>query len=146
MLGPYPVEKVIERLALVSALRIVGGVADFETAKTTPPNNSPAAYVLGEETGQRLGDYSSQLRQRLAVVVKVVLWVRHAGDAATGSKAVAAMTALEADVRSALFGFAPSASNFEPLAIKASGADQYYGNHLIRQVLFESNYVIESTA
>ena len=140
MLGPYPTEAVIAKLGSVTALRIVGGVADFETAKTEPPRSAPAAYVLREETAQP-GDYAEHGRQRVTVIVKVVVWVRHAGSADTGAKAEAAMTAVEADVRGALMGFKPAGSRYEPLALRASGNDQYYGNHLVRQVLFQADYI-----
>lgn len=145
MLGPYPVADVITQLENVTALRVVGGVGDFEAAQQQPPRTTPAAYVLSEESGRKLDDYSSARRQHLAVVIKVVLWVRHAGSAATGAKAAAAMSALEAQVRTALLGFTPTTTDgqFSPLWIRNSGGDQYFGNHLIHQVLFESDYVIE---
>lgn len=144
--GPYPVADVIAHLrAQVPALKLISGAGDLGTAIASQPSAVPAAYVLTEETGSRLNDYSSRLRQHLSVAVKVVLWVRHSGTAATGARAVAAMTALEADVRAALLGYVPSGISCTPLAVTRSGNDQYHGNHLVHQVLFESDYVIEST-
>lgn len=146
MLGPYPIEAVIEQLRTASALRIVGGAADLETAKTQPPRNAPAAYALRHEAGERLGDYTGQLRQRLRVTVIVVLWVRHAGTADTGAKAEAEMTAVENAVRTALLGFKPASEPYSPLWLRVSGNDQYAGNHLVRQVLFECDYLATGDA
>lgn len=142
MLGPYPTEQVIAALDALPALRIVGGVADFETAKSQPPRSAPAAFVLREESAPlNSGDFTEHGRQRVSVTIKVILWVRHAGSADTGAKAEAEMTTLEAAVREALFGFKPAATRYEPLTLRASGNDTYFGNHLIRQVLLQTAYI-----
>lgn len=138
-LGPYPTEAVITTLQANSALRLAGGVADLDTALRQPPNTTPAAYVLREETAKP-GDYAEHGRQRVAVTVKVVLWVRHVGDA-TGARAEADMTTLERSVRQSLIGYQPAGTRFEPLTLRASGADQFFAGHLVRQVLFETHYI-----
>lgn len=141
MLGPYPVDLVIEQLAAREELEIVGGAADLDVARSEPPRKTPAVYVLAEESA-RPGDYAEQGRQRVQVVVKAIIWVRHAGSADTGAKAVARMRTIETVVREQLLGFKPDQTAFEPLSLRASGADQYFGNHLIRQVLLDAAYTL----
>lgn len=139
LLGPFPVSLVIERLETLGLLKIVGGVGSLQAALETTPRNLPAAYVLSEETGREPLDYTGAYAQPMSVVIKVVLWTRHAGAADTGAKAQAAMEHIERSVRSHLREWSPSAP-FEPLSISNSGQDQYYGGQLLRQVLFRSNY------
>lgn len=141
MLGPYPLDLVIAQLAAREELAIVGGAADLEVARNQPPRKTPAVYVLAEETA-RPGDYAEQGRQRVQVVVKVIVWVSHAGSADTGAKAVARMREIETIAREQLIGFKPAETAFEPLSLRASGADQYFGNHLIRQLLLDANYTL----
>ncbi len=140
MLGPYPTNAVIEQLALSSELKIVDGAAGLEIALNTPPRAEPAVYVITEETSKGGADFTEYGRARVQVVVKAVIWVRHAGTAETGSKAVARMREAEAVVRDQLLGFVPADVRAEGLTFRASGADKYYGNSLIRQVLFDGAY------
>ncbi len=136
--GPFPVSAVIQRLSVLSELRLVSGAAGLEAALASPPNAVPAAYVLSEEAGEPSGDYGGGFAQPMTATLKVVLWLRHAGDA-TGAKAVAAMETVERAVRTQLRDWSPGAP-FEPLYILASGNDQFFGNQLIRQVLFRTRY------
>lgn len=136
--GPFPGELVIERLESVSLLQSVDGAAGLETAMNVQPKKLPAAYVLVDERGRR-GDYSGEHAQPIDVVVHVVLWISHAGSAANGAKAVAAMTALEREVRTSLCDWSPG-SPFEGLYVASSGGDMYFGGRLIRRVAFNSHY------
>jgi hypothetical protein len=138
VLGPYPIESVIDALAEVSAIKRAAGVADLEAARNEPPRKTPAAHVVHEETG-RPGAFAEQSAQPISVIVKIVLWVQHAGEADTGGKAAAAMSVLEAAVRDKLIGFQPDVA-FDPLTIRASGNDLYYGGCLTRQLLLDSAY------
>jgi hypothetical protein len=138
LVGPFPASAVIARLAELPELRVVAGAAGLQAALETPPNTLPAAYVLTEETGQAPGDYSSAFAQPMRVVIKVVLFARHAGDA-SGAKAVGVMEGIERAVRSSLRDWSPG-DLFEPLWVSASGSDDFYGGRLIRQVLFRTEY------
>ena len=138
LIGPFPVSAVIERLADVAELKLVGGAAGLQAALAAPPRAMPAAYVLSEEAGQEPGDYTGAYAQPMTATVKVVLWVRHAGDA-TGAKASAAMEGVERAVRTALRDWSP-ATPFEPLWVSHSGHDQFFGDQLTRQVLFRTHY------
>ena len=142
MLGPYPTAAVIEQLALREELKIVGGAADLDVATKQPPRAEPAVYVLAEESSTNGGDYTEYGRQRVRVVVKTILWVRHAGAADTGARAVARMADAERIVREQLLGFVPDDAHLEALTFRASGADQYYGTHLVRQVLWDAAYTL----
>lgn len=139
LVGPFPLSMVVERLDELELLKIVGTIAGLQNALQTAPRNTPAAYVLGEESGREQGDYTEASAQPMTATIKVVLWVKHAGDADTGAKALKAMEALEKVVRNQLRAWSPAAP-FEPLWISSSGQDQYFGDHLIRQVLFRTHY------
>ena len=136
--GPFPAELVIERLDALASLQSVDGAAGLDTAMNVQPPKLPAAYVLVEERGQR-GDYSGQHAQPMSVAIHVVLWTSHAGAAATGAKAVAAMTALEREVRTQLCAWSPG-SVFEDLWVSSSGGDLYFGGRLIRHLVFATQY------
>ncbi|HET8899374.1 MAG TPA: hypothetical protein VFN09_11445, partial [Rhodanobacteraceae bacterium] len=110
--------------------------ADLQEAETQPPRAVPAIYVLGEENGDSALGVTGLPIQNITTTVKLVLWVRNAGGAAA---IVAAMSALEAEVRRVFFGWRPS-PEFKPLTIRASGAEQAYGSHLIRQLLLTTSY------
>ena len=136
MLGPFPLDAVITRARTVPGVRIVGNAADLDAAMSTPPNAVPAIYVLSEESGDEAIGATGKPLQNVAVVVKLVMWVRNAGGAA---KVVAAMTALERELRRVFFGWSPSAE-FRPLTIRASGNEQAFGDQLIRQLLLSTRY------
>lgn len=136
MNGPFPLATVIERARQASALRTIGNAADFDAAQSNPPTAMPALYVLSEEQGDSAIGVTGLPIQNLSVTVKLVLWVRNAGGAA---QIAAAMTALESDLRRVFFGWRP-APDYKPLTIRASGSEQAYGNHLIRQLLLSTSY------
>lgn len=136
--GPFPASAVIERLSRVPELRLVDGAAGLQAALDSPPRATPAAYVLVEEAGAEPADYTGHYAQPMTATVKIVLWLRHVGDA-SGAKAAAAMELVERAVRSALRDWAPE-HPFEPLWVSHSGADQFWGGQLIRQVIFRTHY------
>jgi len=136
--GPFPASAVIERLASLDALRLVDGAAGLQAALESPPRAVPAAYVLVEESGREPGDYTGRYAQPMTVTVKVVLWTRHA-SAGAGAKAVADMESIERAVRTQLRDWSPGAP-FEPLWVSNSGADQFFGGQLTRQVIFRTHY------
>ena len=107
LIGPFPVSAVIERLTALDVLKVVGGAGSLQTALESPPRNVPAAYVLSEETGREPADYAGANAQPMSVVIKVVLWTRHAGAADTGAKAQAAMEIVERAVRTQLRDWSP---------------------------------------
>lgn len=136
--GPFPASVVIERLAQRPELRLVDGAAGLQAALESPPRAVPAAFVLTEESGRELADYTDSYAQPMTVTVRVVLWVRHAA-AGTGAKASKEMEALERAVRTALRDWSPPRP-FEPLYVANSGGDQSFGGQLTRQVIFRTHY------
>lgn len=80
--GPFPASAVIERLATLPELRIVEGAAGLQSAIDSPPRAVPTAYVLVEETGQPVGDYTSDYAQPMTVTINLVLWARHVNGCA----------------------------------------------------------------
>lgn len=136
MLGPYPTEAVIAHARTLPEVKIVGGLRDFVEAQNTPPRASPALYVLREERGEPALGASGQVIQPIAATIKLILWMRHAGNA---ELAEASMSSFEKAVRKAFFGWSPSAE-CKPATIQASGADQVYGADHIRQLLMTSTY------
>jgi hypothetical protein len=136
VIGPFPLDGVIQRATSIAGLRLVGNAADLQAALETPPNAVPALYVLSEEAGDQAIGATGLPMQNVTVVVKLVLWVRNAGGAA---RVVAAMTEFERAVRSVFFGWRPNAE-FRPFTIRASGAEQAYGDHMVRQLLLSTSY------
>lgn len=133
--GPFPLHALIEHLAAVPALRLVGDAGDLEDARTTPPRALPAVYLLSEEYGRKPGDYTGHHAQPMEVVVQAVLWIRQARSA----QAVRDLIALERLVRSQVIAWTPPAP-FEPLWVSASGRAERLAAHSIRQVLFRTHY------
>lgn len=136
--GPFPASAVIGRLAELAELRLVDGAAGLQAAVESHPRAVPAAYVLVEESGSKSGDYAEHYAQPMTATVKVVLWTRHAAGG-TGAQAAAAMEGIERAVRSQLRDWSPG-HPFEPLWVSNSGADQYFGGQLTRQVIFRTQY------
>ena len=136
MFGPFPIELALERARQIPGVKIVGGAVELDEAQATPPRNAPALYVLRDETGEKgLGNTGGPI-QPIGVIVKLVMWVRHAGDP---TKAEAAMTDFEREVRRWFFGWRPEPA-YKPLTIRNSGADQALGEHRIRQLLLTTGY------
>lgn len=138
LVGPFPISLIIERLASLPELRLVAGAAGLKAALESPPRAMPAAYVLSEESGREPGDYTGTAAQPMTVVIQVVLWLRHVGDA-EGARASAERETVERAVRSHLRAWSPP-SPFEPLWVSNSGSDQYLAGQLTRQVLFRTHY------
>lgn len=134
--GPFPLSEVISRAQQIQGLRLVGNAADLDAALNTPPRAVPALYVLGDEQGGEVLGVTGRTAQNISVTVKLVLWVRNAGGA---ERLVAEMTALETELRKTFFGWRP-ASAYQPLTVRASGSEQAYGSHLVRQLLLTTRY------
>lgn len=143
MIGPYPTDPVVTRLAALSALRHVGNVADLQTALAQKPRAMPAAYVCRQERAlPSRGASGGVLVQQMQVDVIVVLYVQNHAGAATGAAALAQMTALIADVRSQLLNWR-AAADVEPLTMNASRDESYDAGLLVSQELYRSGYRIE---
>lgn len=145
--GPFPVPPVIERLASqVNAAKSVGTAADLETALETPPNASPALYVLIEERGGtaktapgRAGPSDGPYVQIVDVVIKLVLLVRSARGERLGTGARELADQVIGQARQALLGWSPEAA-FEPITFRAGRDDSYRGGWLAAQQIFHSRY------
>lgn len=146
VLGPYPLAPVIERLrAAAPSLKLVGTAADLRTALEQHPNTSPTAVVArAERSGKPVAGSGGLLLQLVGVELEVVLFVRHAGDARSGSGARGAMDALINEVRSALLRFVPDGSlHWRPL-VHERGRDEYFhGDWLTSVETFSTSYPIE---
>lgn len=136
MNGPLPLDQVIERARTVDGVRLVGNAADLDQAQNQPPRATPAIYVLSDEKGDNAIGVTGKPMQNMQATVKLVMWVRNAGGAAA---VITAMTELETAVRKVFFGWRPD-SEYKPFTIRASGAEQAYGSHLIRQLLLSTSY------
>lgn len=136
MLGPFPIEAVIALGKTVPGVKIVGGASELSEAEESPPRNTPALFALREERGGKILPVTGKPMQQVGVLIKLVMWIRHAGSA---EQAEASMTAFEREVRRVFFGWRPD-PGFEPCVIQASGADQKYGSAVIRQLLLTSGY------
>lgn len=136
MNGPLPLAAIINRIDAITGVRLVGGATDLDAALSTPPRAVPAVHVLCDESGAAPLGSTGRALQPITATVKLVMWVRNAG----GAEAVAAdMAALETSVRNSLFGWVPAAG-CKPLTVRASGNEQAYGSHLIRQLLMTTEY------
>ncbi len=136
MNGPFPLDAVIARIATLPEVSLAGNAADLEAALNTPPRAVPAVYVLSDESGKPTLGATGRALQPITVTLKLVMWVRNAGGAA---RIVAEMAQVETALRAALFGWHPS-SDTRPLTVRASGSEQAWGNHLVRQLLLSTEY------
>jgi hypothetical protein len=136
MLGPFPVESVLSRIASIKTVRVIGSAVDLDAALNTPPKNVPAVFVLCEEQGQTPANATGLPSQPVAVTLKLVMWVKHAGGA---QKSVAAMGELERALRTSLFGWRPVEA-IRPMTVALSGNEQAFGDHLVRQLLMTTRY------
>lgn len=139
-LGPFPIEDAIARLnARAPSLKIVSGAAGLAAALATPPNNSPAAYVLKTERGHKVKYMGPVAQQNVDVSVQVVLFVRSATGERVGTGAELLMTQVEGEVKAALFGWSPGDA-FGQLSFQAQRPEPYAAGWLVRQLIFGSDY------
>lgn len=145
MIGPYPTDPVVTRLAEIPSaqLRYVGNVADLQTALTQKPRALPAAYVCRQERAQpSKGASGGVLVQQMQVDLIVVLYVQNHASAATGAAALAQMTQLVNAVRGKLLNWR-AVAGVEPLRMNASRDESFNAGLLISQELYRSDYRIE---
>lgn len=141
MLGPFPVAEAIARLrALAPVLKLVGDAADLETALNQQPRVSPAAYVTSAELGRAVKYTGPVAQQNCDVTLRVVLFVKHHAQQATGSGARHEMDSLIIpQVRAALFGWTPSDA-FDSLHFQAGRDERYAAGWLVSQQVFGTDY------
>lgn len=103
------IAETITRLqATVSALKLVGGAADFQKASEANPAAAPAAYVFPLREVAGPNPVAPDVHQRVATEVAVVLAVKNVSDA-RGAAAQQDMTTLRAAVKAVLLGWVPAA-------------------------------------
>lgn len=145
--GPFPVATVIARLeAQVSAAKLVGTAADLDTAVETPPNASPALYVLAEERGgtvkaspAKVSEPDAPYIQIVDVMLKLVLLVRSVRGERLGTGARELADLVIGQSRLALLGWSPEIA-FEPISFHAGRDDSYRGGWLAVQQILRSRY------
>lgn len=101
----------------------IAGAADLDAAIEGAPS-TPAAYVLPLAEQGEAPDLAGRHHQRLVQAFGVVLVVSNLRDA-TGAAAAAELAARRQAVRLALLGWAPDASNGEPVAFSAGRLLQF---------------------
>ena len=140
--GPFPVEDVIERLdARVPLARIVGTSADLASAVDTPPNASPALYVLSSERGGAI-KYSGPVTQQNAdVALTIVILVRNVAGEKRGLGARKLARQVIAQVRAALIGWTPDDA-FNGISFSAGRDDRYRAGWLALQEIYRTDYRI----
>lgn len=144
VVGPYPLQDAMERLAAVTALREVGTCSDLVAALNQTPRALPAAYlVLREDGHEPRGASGGVLIQHTDVFVCVVLYVNNYRDQATGSAARAEMSGLISAVRTRLLNWRPASFGAVPLSFKASRDEPSKPGTLITQEIYKSHYRIE---
>lgn len=142
--GPFPLAAVILRLqTAVPDLKIVDGAAGLLAAEKQQPANTPAAYVIGNEKSSAPKGYSGGvLAQECTVTIVVVLYVRHAGQVASGAKAQLALDDLRGKVRAALVNWKPTGHK-TALHHIASDGESFQAGSLQGQEAFGTRYTIE---
>lgn len=141
LLGPFPVADAIARLRTqASALKLVGDAADLETALAQQPRVSPAAYITSAELGRAVKYTGPVGVQNCDVTLRVVLFVKHYAQQATGSGARHEMDSLVIpQVRAALFGWTPGDA-FDVLHFQAGRDERFGAGWLVSQQVFGTNY------
>lgn len=141
--GPFPVAPLVARLiACVPRAKLVGTAADLATALSpeTPPNASPALYVVIDERGAPVKYAGSQLVvQNCEVTIAVVLLIRNAQGERLGTGARALADLLITDIRAALLGWTP-ADAFNAIHFIASRDDSYRTGWYAGQQMFRTDY------
>lgn len=128
--GPFPVAAVIARLrAKVSALKVVDGAAGLLAAEKQQPAGSPAAFVIANEKAGQVKGYSGNLlAQEVEATIVVVLYVKHAGGAASGAQAQQQLDALRAASRDALVNWKPMQTGSALRFVAADGESYQPGS------------------
>jgi hypothetical protein len=144
--GPFPTASVIDRLKQIATLRHVDGAAGLSAAEKQQPPAYPAAYVFADERADAPKGYSGGiLHQEVHVTLVVVLYVAHAGSAASGAKAQAALDSLRGEVRAALVNWkAPGQQTV--LHLIASDGTSYQAGSQQGQEAFGTRYSIRTGA
>ncbi|MDO5625013.1 MAG: hypothetical protein Q4G71_10015 [Pseudomonadota bacterium] len=139
MIGPYPVQPLIDRVVTqCPKARLVGSAADLDTALRTPPNTSPAVFLLTQERGGQEKYSGATAIQNVSVDVTVVVLVRNvAGTHGTAARGEA--DALIAELRAALVGWTPDEA-FNALTFSAGRDDRYAAGWYAGQQIFKTDY------
>lgn len=140
-LGPISTASAIALLQELSELKLVGTASDLQTALAQKPRAAPAAYVLVQEKGRPPIGLSGCMCQDIDVALQVVLFVRNAAKAESGSGAREVLDQVIAAVREALVGWQPLAKA-DPLWLQASRDEMLAGDWLVGQQVFASRYQI----
>lgn len=120
--GPYNVQRVIERLkAEVTGLRKVGGAAEL-AAVANDPVRPPCAFVmLSNEIAQpHVGASSGVLQQRVTCTIGVLTGIQVYGDS-TGGKKPEELTTILAAQRQALINWNPTGDSSNTMLELADG-------------------------
>lgn len=141
--GPFPAAPLVARLIeRVPRAKVVGTVADLTTALNpeTPPNASPALYVVINERGKPI-KYTGPgvVVQDCEVTVGVVLLVRNAQGERLGTGARTLADLVITDIRAALLGWTPTDA-FNALSFLAGRDDSYRTGWYAGQQMFRTDY------
>jgi hypothetical protein len=123
------VSPVIARLrANLTGFTVVAGSADLEAA-TASNATTPAAYVMPLAESAEPNDMLGLTHQRLTLEFAVVTVVANLRDA-TGAAATADLNGKRMQVRAALVGWVPDASNGEPVTFTSGRLLQFRDSQL----------------
>ncbi|HEY0465998.1 MAG TPA: hypothetical protein VGC79_17420, partial [Polyangiaceae bacterium] len=117
--------------------------ADLDSALATPPNTSPALFVLATERGGPIKYTGPMTIQDADVQLSIVLMVRSAADERHGAGAKREARLVIAQLRRALIGWTPDEA-FAPLAFYAGRDDRYSAGWYAGQQIFASGYRIQN--
>lgn len=143
--GPYPVDKTIERIRdKVPLARLVGDAAGLDAALRTPPNTAPAIFVLRDERGgaEKYSGGGTSI-QNIDVTLRIALLVRNVSGEQRGTGARALADQVAAQLRAALCGWTPDAS-FNAITFVASRNDRYLAGWLADQEQFRTDYRLQN--
>jgi hypothetical protein len=121
--------EIVTRLkSQVPSLVMVGRAADFQVAAESNPPATPAAYILSLSEEATPSALASDVAQRVALVIGVVLVVRNVADA-QGLAAQADMDVLRAAVKAVLLGW-PPIDDADPLERASSHLLAFRDGHM----------------
>lgn len=137
MAAAFPVAELMQRLGAVSALSLVGNARDLADALQTPPRSAPAAFVLAETRGGPIKYSGTPVQQGRTTTLKLVVWVRHHGDA---ERSRAEMDRVLAGIDARLTGWSPSNPPFGSAVFRGSRDEFAHGQYLVAQALYECEW------
>ena len=132
------ISEIKAHLAAVTALKLIGGAVQFQTAAESNPAATPCAFVIPLEETPTPSEVEGIVIQRVVAAVGIVLVVRNVSDP-KGEAAHVDLELLRKDVKDLLLGWQPTDA-LEPLERGHSGLLAFRNGHMWWQDIYLTAY------